>query len=638
MEEDKLKPIVVDTSLSPYSKLKPVAISSVKLQDNFWKPRIKILKEVTLPTQYEQLEKTGHIFNFQRASGKVKGEFQGFFFNDSDLYKWIEAVSYYLAQEYDERLNSLLERVIGEIESAQDEDGYLNTYFVFEKKNQRWENLRDMHELYCAGHLIQAAIAHYRATKSSRLLKVALKLADHIDNVFGPNKKYGAPGHPEIEMALVELFRLTRDKKYLRLSEFFIDQRGHGLIGGRELHIDHKPFRELDEIVGHAVRSVYLNCGAADIYMETGEEALLKALERLWENMTEKKMYITGGIGSRYEGESFGENYELPNEEAYCETCASIANIMWNWRMLLITGDAKFSDLIELTLYNAALAGISLDGKHYFYVNPLESRKKHERKEWYDCACCPPNIARLLASLPGYFYSTSEEGIWVHLYAKSEAKIELENLTVNIIQETNYPWEGEVLIRVEPNEESTFSIFLRVPGWSKLATIKVGDEEKLVHETGKYIEIRRKWKQGDEIRINFHVEVEKIFSNENVKNNLCKVAIKRGPIIYCIESVDNPNLNIFNLSLPLDSELKTRWTANLLNGINIIEGEALYSELDNTKEKLYTSSYELTKSLSKVRFTAIPYYAWANRGKSDMLVWIKISKMFFNNLRSKEKQ
>jgi DUF1680 family protein len=634
MKRDRLKPVTVDTSLSPYAKLKPIPISSVKLQDNFWKPRLKTLKEVTLTTQYKQLEETGHIFNFQRASGKVKGEFQGFFFNDSDVYKWIEAVSYYLAQEEDERLKSLLDKVIEEIELAQDEDGYLNTYFVFERKNQRWTNLRDMHELYCAGHLIQAAIAHVRATKSNKLFEIALKLADHISSVFGPNKKYGTPGHPEVEMALVELYRLTRNEKYLKLSKFFIDQRGHGLIGGSENLIDHKPFRELDEIVGHAVRSVYLNCGAADIYMETGEENILKTLMKLWKNMTEKKMYITGGIGSRYEGESFGENYELPNEEAYCETCASVASIMWNWRMLLITGDAKFSDLIELTLYNAALPGISLDGEHYFYVNPLESHGNHERKKWYSCACCPPNIARLLASLPGYFYSTSEEGIWVHLYAKSEAKIELESLTVNIIQETNYPWEEEVLLKVEPEEESTFSIFLRIPSWSKFATIKVNNEEKQVYETGKYVEIRRKWKRNDEIIINLHMDIDRVFSNKNVINNLCKVAIKRGPIVYCIESIDNPNLDIFNLSLPLDSELKARWVSNLLNGVNVIEGEAVYYDFNTLGEKLYVSNSDLTKSLKEVKFTAIPYYAWANRGKSNMLVWIKISKNLLNVSRN----
>ncbi|MGB9805201.1 MAG: glycoside hydrolase family 127 protein [Thermoproteota archaeon] len=634
MKGDRLKPVIVDTSLSPYAKLKPVSISSVKLQDNFWNPRLKLLKEVTLPTQYEQLEETGHMFNFQRASGKVRGEFQGFFFNDSDVYKWIEAVSYCLAQEEDERLKSLLDKVIEEIEPAQDEDGYLNTYFVFERKNQRWTNLRDMHELYCAGHLIQAAIAHARATKSNRLLKIALKLADHISSVFGPNKKYGTPGHPEVEMALVELYRLTRNEKYLKLSKFFIDQRGHGLIGGSKNLIDHKPFIELDEIVGHAVRSVYLNCGATDIYMETGEETLLNALMKLWRNMTERKMYITGGIGSRYEGESFGDNYELPNEEAYCETCASVASIMWNWRMLLITGDARFSDLIELTLYNAALSGISLDGKHYFYVNPLESHGNHERQKWYSCACCPPNIARLLASLPGYFYSTSDEGIWVHLYAKSEAKIELESSTVNIVQETNYPWDGEVLLKVEPEEESTFSIFLRIPSWSKLATIRVNNEEKQVYETGRYIEIRKKWKRNDEIRINFHMDIDRIFSNENVINNLFKVAIRRGPIVYCIESIDNPNLNIFNLSLPLDSELKVRWVPNLLNGVNVIEGEALYYDFNALGEKLYVSNSDLTKSSKKVKFTAVPYYAWANRGKSNMLVWIKISKNLLNALRS----
>ncbi|MBS7618163.1 glycoside hydrolase family 127 protein, partial [Candidatus Bathyarchaeota archaeon] len=420
----KPKCVVVDSSQSPYSLLKPVSVDSVKLKDGFWAPRIKTLIEVTLPTQYELLEETGRIDNFRRTAGKMETEFKGLFFNDSDVYKWVEAASYALAYDGDSRIERIVNSVITDIVDAQDPDGYLNTYFTFERRAQRWTNLRDMHELYCAGHLIQAAVAHYRATGRRTLLDAGVKLADHILSIFAPGKRQGTPGHPEIEMALVELYRTTRRSAFLDLAKSFIDNRGKGLIGGSLYHIDHKPFRELDEIVGHAVRSVYLNCGAADVYMETGDGSLLRALERLWQNMVNCKMYVTGGLGSRYEGEAFGENYELPNRRAYAETCAAVANVMWNWRMLLVTGKAEYADIMELALYNGALAGIGLDGETYFYVNPLVDRGLHRRSRWFDCACCPPNIARLIASISGYFYSTSRDGIWIHIYATSEASIE----------------------------------------------------------------------------------------------------------------------------------------------------------------------------------------------------------------------
>ncbi|HID08577.1 MAG TPA: glycoside hydrolase family 127 protein, partial [Armatimonadetes bacterium] len=380
--------VVVDTRNSPFAKLHPVGINAVRLQDKFWKPRLTTVYEVTLTTQYELLEETGRIDNFRRASGKVSGDFRGIYFNDSDVYKWLEAVAFAIACEPNERLSKLADAVISEIIPAQDDDGYLNTYFTFERKRERWTDLHRMHELYCAGHLIQAAIAHHRATMDESLLNVAMRFADHIVSIFGPGKRDGTPGHPEIEMALVELYRETGNRNYLELAKFFLDRRGHGIIGGSAQLIDHQPFRELSEIVGHAVRSCYLNAGATDIVLETGERSLHNALERLWHNMTERKMYITGGIGARYLGEAFGNDYELPNERAYAETCAAIANVMWNWRMLLLTGDGRFADVMELALYNGVLSGISLDGKAYFYVNPLADRGAHRRQPWFPCACC----------------------------------------------------------------------------------------------------------------------------------------------------------------------------------------------------------------------------------------------------------
>ncbi|MEM2183178.1 MAG: glycoside hydrolase family 127 protein, partial [Candidatus Bathyarchaeia archaeon] len=402
MVDAKTSLVVTDTSHSPYARLKPVPIENVRLEDDFWAPRLRLMHEVTIPSQYVLLEETGRLFNFRRASGKVSGEFKGLVFNDSDVYKWIEAAAYSYAYEPDQNILDLARKAINEVVAAQDEDGYLNTYFTFERKSERWKNLKDMHEMYCAGHLMQAAIAFYRATGDRTLLDASCRFADHITSVFGPGKRVGVCGHPEVEMAFVELYRTTGKKDYLDLACFFIDNRGRGVIGGRPYYIDHKPFRELSEIVGHAVRALYLNCGAADVYAEIGDKTLFDALMRLWHSMTERKMYITGGVGSRHEGEAFGNDYELPNVRAYAETCAAIANFMWNWRMLLLTGDGAFADIMELTLYNGILSGISLDGKKYFYVNPLADRGAHRRQDWFECACCPPNVARLIASLPGY--------------------------------------------------------------------------------------------------------------------------------------------------------------------------------------------------------------------------------------------
>ncbi|MEM3478864.1 MAG: glycoside hydrolase family 127 protein [Candidatus Bathyarchaeia archaeon] len=620
---------VVDTTRSPYALLRPVPIEKVHLEDAFWAPRLKLVQEVTLPSQYRLLEETGRIFNFRRASGKEKGDFRGLYFNDSDVYKWIEASAFSYAYNPDDRVLSMAMSVIDEVVAAQDESGYINTYFTFERKNDRWRNLRDMHELYCAGHLIQAAIAFYRATGHRKLLDSACKFADHIVDTFGPGKLIGVCGHPEIEMALVELYRTVGRKDYLDLARFFIDTRGKGTIGGSPYHIDHKPFRDLNEIVGHAVRALYLNCGAADVYAEIGDKSLFNALMRLWHNMVERKMYITGGVGSRYEGEAFGDDYELPNARAYAETCAAIANFMWNWRMLTVTGDGLFADVMELALYNGILSGISLDGKHYFYVNPLADRGRHRRQEWFECACCPPNIARLIASLPGYFYSTSEGGVWIHLYAKNAAEIEYEKTRITLTQNTDYPWSGDIEIVVNPEEDIEFSLFVRIPSWCRESQVKVnGERIEKAFEQG-YLKIHRLWRKGDKVRLSLAMPVERIVSHTRVMENNDRVALRRGPIIYCLEGADNKTFDVWDVILPDEAPLTTQYVPNMLGGVVIIRGKALAIDAERFGNRLYAPKTDVKYETRKVDFTAIPYYAWANREEGPMTVWLRSPEKLF---------
>lgn len=610
---------IIDTSKSKYVKLQPVSVKSVKLTDNFWAKRIEIMEEITLPTQYEILEETHRIDNFRRASGKISGEFVGFFFNDSDVYKWIEAVSYLLAYRKNEALDKLVDNVIEEIRLAQDEDGYINTYFTFERKQDRWTNLKDMHELYCAGHLIQGAIAHHRATGKTNFLNVAIKLADYLNRLFGPGRREGTPGHPEIEMALVELYRETNDKKYLNLAKFFIDERGKGIIGGSSYHIDHKPFRELDEVVGHAVRSLYLNSGATDLYMEIGDKTLLEALERLWDNLVNKKMYITGGAGARKEGEAFGENYELPNETAYAETCASIANLMWNFRMLLTLGEGRFADIMELCLYNGILSGISLDGKEYFYVNPLADRGKHRRQRWFACACCPPNIARTITAIPGYMYSTSPEGVWVHLYASNISEFEINGSKVVIEEKTDYPWSGIIEFKISGN--TRFKLFLRKPSWAKDLSLSVnGNTVQPILENG-YIVVDRVWQNCDIVKLELNIKPELMESHPNVKANVGRVAIRRGPVIYCVESADNPWGDVWDLEISKDAELEEEYR-DILGGVVVVKGKGYLNDPENWNN-LYLTVKEAKSLKKEVEFIAIPYYAWANREPGPMEVWIK---------------
>ncbi|MCX7845455.1 MAG: glycoside hydrolase family 127 protein, partial [Dictyoglomaceae bacterium] len=451
------------------------------------------------------------------------------------------------------------------------------------------------------------------------LLDIAIRFADHIDSVFGPGKKEGTCGHPEVEMALVELYRETKDFKYLKLAKFFIDERGKGLVGGDLYHIDHKPFRELDEIVGHAVRSLYLNCGATDLFIETGELSLLNALERLWHNFVERKMYVTGGAGARYEGEAFGEEYALPNETAYAETCAAIASFMWNYRMLHVSCEGRFGDIMELVLYNGLLSGISLDGKTYFYVNPLGDKGRHRRQKWFACACCPPNIARLIASLPGYIYSKSFDGIWVHLYTSNIARIDWDGKEIEFEVKTQYPWDG--LVEFHVNTEGEYSIFLRIPDWCKRYYLSINNEEISANIINGYAKIERTWKKGDILKLNLSMEPEFIVSNPKIINNIGRVAIKRGPIVYCLEQVDN-SFNICDLEVFTNFPLNFSFEP-LLGGVVVVRGKGGVIESNTWRKNLYNSLKEINSKRREVEFIAIPYFAWANREPGPMQIWIR---------------
>lgn len=618
---------VVDMSGSPNAKLHPVSLAAVKIEDKFWAPRIETNREVTLAAQLRQCEETGRIDNFRIASGKQKGEFQGIFFNDSDVYKWLEAAAYSLGTHPDPQLDADVDSVIADIASAQQPNGYLNTYYMFEREKERFSNLKDMHEIYCAGHLIQAAVAHHRATGKRTLLNVACRLSDHLYDVFGPGKRAGACGHEEAEMALVELYRDTGEKRYLALAEAMIEARGKKppVLGGSSYHQDHLPFAEQSEMVGHAVRQVYLNCGTADVVAETGNSGYLDALNALWKNFTEKRMYVTGGAGSRYEGEAFGADYELPNDRAYTETCAAIGSVMWQWRMLNITGEARYADLMETTLYNAVLPGLSLDGAHYFYQNPLADRGKHRRQEWFGCACCPPNIARMLASLPGYFYSTAPNCLYVHLYATGSATIGLpDGGTVTVEQKTNYPWDGEIDIAVSDVPDSLERIALRIPWWAEDTTLTVNDAAQDVElEAGSYAEVVILPGLTTRINLSLQMPVERVESHPYVIGNRGRIALRRGPLVYCIEQADHHDTDVWDIAIPADAEFIPEEMPYLLGGVTVLHGKGVAFDRTEWEGALYALYVPEGEAETRpVQITAIPYYAWANREAGPMQVWI----------------
>lgn len=644
------QPVVVDSASTRYARIKPVAVTAVKLLGDFWGRRFATNIDKTLPSQWDLLESTGRLNNFRRVSGDYDGPFEGIFFNDSDLYKWLEAASWVVARGPHALLEKRIDEGIALIERAQDEDGYINSYFSVERKAERWSNLRDLHEMYCAGHLIQAAVAHHRATGKRRLLNVAIRFANLLCDRFGPEtegKIEAIDGHEEIEMALVELARETGNDQYLALARFFIKARGHGLLAGGRFgdayFQDEVPFEQMETLAGHAVRALYMACGVTDLHLETGEAGLLPRLETLWDRLVAHRMYITGGVGARHDGESIGADFELPNGQAYTETCAAIGSMMWCHRMLAATGDARYADLFEWTLYNGMLPGWSLGGDAYYYVNPLEDDGGHRRQPWYYCACCPPNVARTIASLPGYVYGTDADSIYVQLYMESDARIDFNGRTVGLRQRTRYPWDGAIEIAVDAQGE--FALKLRVPGWvdgaAGFVTARDGAAaatrpipsialsvngyaiDATVHAHG-YAVIRRVWQPGDVIRMTLPMVLRAWQSHPKVPDNRGRIALSRGPLLYCVERADMPGVDLDELYVD-PQRLEAQWWEEQLGGVVVLKGAAHKREIDpNWTGALYRPLTEAADATQRDHATliAIPYFAWHNRESGPMKVWL----------------
>lgn len=635
-----------------FAKLEAVPHSEVRISDVFWAPRIETNWKVSIRTAFGECEKAGNIGNFAVASGLTPGGHRGSHAYDSDVYKIIEGAAYSLKIHPDPELEAYVDRLIGTIATAQQKDGYLNTYFTIGSPGPRWQMPPTEHETYCAGHLFEAAVAYNQATGKRTILNTAVRLADHIGSVFGPGKRYAAPGHQEIELALVRLFRTTGKKAYFDLARFFLDERGfaHGdahrpltpkesdlqnrvdpkdprsVWRTRRYNQDHKPVTEQFEAVGHAVRAGYMYSAMADVASIAGDEGIGRALDRLWEDVAGNKLYITGGIGTaRYRDEGFGDPYDLPNDEAYCETCAAAANILWNHRMNLLRGDAKYVDVLELALYNGFLSGVSLSGDRFFYENPLASRGEDRRDAWSDPACCPSNVVRIIPQVGNFVYARDGGGIYVNLYVESVADIPWKDAHVRLVQTTFYPWEGKVRILVEPASPDEFTLNVRIPGWagdgpigsdlyafagglsaeSTGARIMVnGKSLGDLNMRNGYARIRRSWKKGDIIEVDLPMPVRRVRANPKVEADRGRVALMRGPIVYCLESADNP-FDVLSLALPGDSVLEREHRASLLGGVTIIRGRGLAG------------------GGVPVEFAAVPYYAWANREAGAMTIWVK---------------
>ncbi len=616
--------------------IQPVPFTRVHLSDHFWAPRLKINKEVTIPVAFRQSEKTGRIENFKIAGGLEKGSFcSKYSFDDSDVYKNIEGAAYSLEEYPDPALESYLDSLITYIAAAQEDDGYLYTNRTIDPENtlpmsgkKRWERIEEgSHELYNLGHLYEAAVAYYQATGKKTLLNVALKSADLIERDFGWGKIEKVPGHQEIEIGLVKLYRLTGKEKYLNLAKFFLDARGPG---GERYNQMHKKVVDQDSAVGHAVRAQYMYSAMADVAALTGDGQYIRAIDRLWEDVTNCKTYITGGIGSDRNNEGFGPAYELPNQTAYCETCAAVANALWNQRMFLLHGDARYYDVLERVLYNGLLSGVSLSGDHFFYPNPLASQGNYQRKEWFGCACCPVNISRFIPSVPGYVYATSGNKLYVNLYISDSAEFELDGKDLQIKQESDYPWNGKIRISLSPGSSQNFVLMLRIPGWAmnqafpgdlynfaedypKAAELTVNGEKTPVNLEYGYASLNRKWEKGDVVELNLPMPVRKIIANKNVKADKDRVALQRGPVVYCLEWPDQAGIKLSELSIGEDFNPVAEYRTDLLNGVELIHGRGTIRE--TLRHKTQVKSVEIT---------AIPYYSWANRGAGEMEVWIPV--------------
>ncbi|HET6555695.1 MAG TPA: glycoside hydrolase family 127 protein [Prolixibacteraceae bacterium] len=627
-------------------QLQGVPFNEVKISDHFWLPKIETNRTVTIPASFAKCEEMGRMDNFLIAGGVMEGPVKGKMpFDDSDVYKIIEGASYSMTVIPDPKLDAYVDSIIQIIKTGQEADGYLTTYKTIDSTHApahwcpaggRWESLSCSHELYNSGHMFEAAAAHYRATGKTSFLDIATRNADLLVKVFGEGKNHGVPGHQIVETGLIKLYQVTQKEEYLKLARHFLEFRGDSTK--RKLwgpyNQDHKPVTQQDEAVGHAVRAPYMYAGMTDIAVLYKDPAYTQAVDKLWDNIVSKKFYLTGGIGARHDGEAFGDNYELPNLTAYNETCAAIANVYWNYRMFLLHGDSKYMDVLERSLYNGVISGVGMDGKTFFYPNPLEcdmhfkfnSGGSLTREPWFDCSCCPTNLCRFMPSIPGYIYAQGKNSLYVNLFVTSTSTVTMDKkLPVSISQETQYPWDGKIAMTVSPEKESRFTLHLRIPGWAKdqvtpgdlysfidqqkdsVSILVNGEVVAYTTEKG-YALIDRSWKKGDVVSYHLPMSVRRVKSNAMVTENKGKVALERGPIVYCLEGADN-GPEVLKMALTDTAKLQAAFTPGMLNGVVTISGSALLSE----------GAKEQSRPM-----VAIPYYAWNNRGANEMKVWIAV--------------
>jgi uncharacterized protein len=644
LKTDWKKAGVIDLSNSPYAKLKTVPVRAVVIQDGFWSQRRKTNLLASIPSMHDELLEHGRMDNFLRLAGKSSEPQKGPVYSDSDIYKWAEAVGFQLQIADNPELRKTAEAMIRDIVAIQEPSGYLNTYYNADRKQLRmqYDTQTTGHELYCIGHMLQGAIAYYRATGDPTLLDAGARFVDNflIPN-YGPgaNQKAIVSGHPEIEMALIELSRTTGERKYVDLAGYIL--HGDERVPLKPQQIVYMycgiPFTQRTKLEGHAVRAMYACCGATDYYLETGDQAYWKTLNVLWNDLTAHQLYVNGGVGARAAGEAFGDEYELPNAQAYGESCAAIGNMMWNWRMLAASGDAKFTDVIERALYNGINSGMSLDGKTYCYRNPLaydpagESRDRHLvdgkiRNAWYDTTCCPPNLERTFASLSGYFYSTSADGVYVHLYDNSEMNWHLHDGTeFKVQQKTNYPWDGDVKISVSAAAPSEFVMYVRIPGWSTKNSVKVNGKEVVGAKAGEYMAIRRRWAANDVIDLSFDMTTHLLKANPAVTEDRGRVAFQRGPVVFCMEHLDQPEhgggMNLAGYTVLPEGKTMAQFEPKLLDGVMVLTHPATISKtVADTALYFPASTPKAPESPTTVKL--IPYYAWANRESASMQVWI----------------
>lgn len=626
----------LSSTLLSQTIIKPVDFSKVSIDDAFWNPRLDKISSTTLPACIDQTEiQTGRIRNFEKAA-VGKGNHEGIYYDDSDVYKALEAIAYSLQNHPDHALETKADEWISKIAAAQQPDGYINTYYTLNDLNSRWQDM-EKHEAYCAGHLIEAGVAYYHATGKKVLLNVGQKMADHMDRTLRLSGKNWVAGHQEIELALVKLYRVTGEEKYLQLANWFLDQRGHGYGKGKIWDDwgdpgycqDAVPVKDAKEITGHAVRAMYLYTGAADVGALLGDDGYMQAMQTVWEDVVHRNLYITGGIGSSGNNEGFSIDFDLPNEHAYCETCASVGMVFWNKRMNLLTGDAKFIDILERSLYNGALDGLSLSGDRFFYGNPLASSGQHSRRTWYGTACCPSNIARLVASVGDYIYAYTDDAIYVNLFISSTTSLPLKSGNVSITQQGDYPWDGTIHFKVDPAHKQSLTLKIRIPGWlgeeatpgglyhftesvDATTTINVNDQDLAYEVEDGYARIKREWTPGDKITVKFPMPVREIIARPEVISDQNRVAVQRGPLVYAFEGIDNEG-QIFDTYLPKDNDYSTKYQADLLGGVMVISTNGKSISGNDSGDGIKVEDKPLM---------AIPYYTWNNRGPGQMQVWI----------------